>query len=373
MATTDFGALSALQKTIYTLKTFKQGRDDSFFGSNGFMGESSSDGSKPIHMVEELTETERGTEAVLPMRADLTGGGVVGDNQLDDNEEALNVDSQTIRVDQLRNGVKSRGRMAEQSTVLRFRTEAKDALAFWLSDIYDELTFLTAAGRAYSLNTDGSTRAASQLPQLSFAADVAAASTNRIMYAGSATSEATLTAADTMNWNLVIQAKAFAKRKRLRPVRAGGRSFYILVLSTEQCRDLEQSPDYKSLTAQALPRGLDNPLFNNAKKIVGDVVIHDHQKVYNTLGLSSGSRWGSGSTVHGAQAMLMGAQAIGLAQLSGKSAGWSEGDKTDHGNKSAIGIGRMFGLLKPQFKSRYDNQAREDFGIVSIKTAAATS
>jgi hypothetical protein len=109
MATTDFGALSTLQKTIYTLKTFKQGHDDSFFGSNGFMGEMSSDGSKPIHMVEELTETERGTEAVLPMRADLTGGGVVGDNTLDDNEEALNVDSQTIRVDQLRNGVKSRG------------------------------------------------------------------------------------------------------------------------------------------------------------------------------------------------------------------------------------------------------------------------
>lgn len=373
MATTDFGALTDLDKKIWTLKTFKQGRDDSFFGSNGFIGAGTSDGTKPIHLVDELTETERGTEAVLPMRADLTGGGVVGDNDLDDNEEALVVDAQTIRIDQLRNGVKSRGRLSEQRTVLRFRTEARDALAFWLSDTIDELMFLTAAGRAYTLNTDGSTRATSQLTQLSFASDVAAASTNRIMYAGSATSEATLTASDKMSWDLVIQAKAFAKRKRVRPIRAGGRSFYVLVCSTEQCRDLEQSPDYKSLTAQAMPRGTDNPLFTNAKKVVGDVVIYDHQKVFNTLGLASGSRWGSGSTIHGAQAMLLGAQALGYAQLSGKSAGWSEGDKTDHGNKMAIGIGRMLGMLKPQFKSRYDSQSREDFGIVSIKTAAAAN
>lgn len=367
---TDFGALSDLDKKVWSLKVFMQGRDDSFFGANNFM---STDGTSPIHKVEELTETERGTEAVLPMRADLTGGGVVGDNQLDDNEEALTVDAQTIRIDQLRNGVKSKGRMAEQRTVLRFRAEAKDALGFWLADSIDELHFLTAAGRAYSLNTDGSTRGTSQWPLLSFASDVAAASTNRIMYAGSATSEATLTASDTMTWNLIIQAKAFAKRKRVRPIRAGGKAFYIIVMSTEQCRDLEQTPDYKTLQAQAMPRGLDNPLFTNAKKVVSDVVIYDHQKVFNTLGLSSGSRWGSGSTIHGAQAMLMGAQALGFAQLSDKSVGWSEGDKTDHGNRKAIGVGRMLGILKPQYKSRYDSQAREDFGIVSIKTAAAAN
>ena len=64
--------------------------------------------------------------------------------------------------------------MSEQATVLQFRTQAKDKLAFWLADTTDELGFLTCAGRAYSLNTDGSSRSAtSQLPQLSFASDVA--------------------------------------------------------------------------------------------------------------------------------------------------------------------------------------------------------
>lgn len=373
MAVTDFGAMTDLQKKVWSLQTFSQGKDDSFFMSNGFMGKNTADSSSPIHRVTELTETERGTEAVLPLVADLSGGGVVGDNQLDGQEESLITDAQTIRIDQLRNGVRSRGKLSEQQTVLRFRTQAKDALAFWLADTIDELCFLTAAGRAYSLNTDGSTRATSQLPQLSFASDVTAASTNRIMYAGAATSEATITASDTMSWDLVVRAKAFAKRKRVRPIRAGGRSFYILLLSTEQCRDLESSADYKTLQAQAMPRGLDNPLFQNAKKVIADVVIYDHQKVFNTLGLSSGSRWGSGSTVHGAQAMLMGAQALGYAQLTDKSSGWAESDNTDYQNRQGVGIGRMMGIKKPVFKSRYDSNASEDFGMIQIKTAAAAN
>ena len=81
------------------------------------------------------------------------------------------------------------------------------------------------------------------------------------MYAGAATSgHADRQRQDDLG--LDRPAKAFAKRKRVRPIRAGGRSFYIIVMSTEQCRDLEQSPDYKTLQAQAMPRGLDNPLFS---------------------------------------------------------------------------------------------------------------
>jgi N4-gp56 family major capsid protein len=374
MATTDFGAASALRVKEWSLTVTMQGRDDSFWFSNGFVSASTADQNKPIQRVTELSKTKRGLECVMPMAMDISAdAAVVGDNLLDGNESAIDTDYQAIRVDQIRFATKSAGEMSEQSTVLNFRTQSKDKLAFALSDVTDELGFLTAAGRAYTLNTDGTTRGTSQLPSLTFAADVAAASTNRVIYAGSATSEATLTAADKMSWDLIIQAKAMAKRKRIRPIRMGGRSFYIMVMSTEQCRDLEQSPDYKTLQAQAMPRGLDNPLFTNAKKVVGDVVIHDHQKVFNTLGLSSGIRWGSGSTVHGAQAMLLGAQALGFAEITGDTgAGWRENPgSNDFGNRQSIGYGRKMGLLKPQYKSKYDSNTREDFGILSVKTAAA--
>lgn len=371
MAATDFGALQDLQKKIWSLQISKQGRDESFFMSNGFMGASTSDMNRPIQRITELTETEKGTSAVLPLVTDLTGSGVVNDNQLEGNEEAINTDVQTIRIDQLRNGVKSKGKMSEQETVIRFRATAKDVLSFWLSDAIDELGFLTASGRAYTLNVDGSTRTlASQWPQLSFASDVVAGSTNRVIYAGSATSEGTLTAADKMTWNLVIKAKAFAKRKRIRGIRTGGKAYYILVLSTEQCRDLEQDADYKSIQAQAMPRGMDNPLFTNSKKVVGDVVIYDHTKVFTTLGLSAAAKWGAGGLVDGAQAMLMGAQAMGFCQLSSGDS-YNESDNTDYNNRQGIAVGRIIGYLKPQYKSRYDAQSREDYGLVLLKTAAA--
>lgn len=368
---TDFGAATDLQKKVWSLQISKQGRDESFFMNNGFMGSSTSDMNRPIQKITELTETERGTSAVMPLVTDLTGSGVVGDNQLEGNEEAINTDVQTIRIDQLRNGVKSKGRMAEQETVIRFRATGKDVLSFWLSDSIDELGFLSLAGRAYTLNTDGSTRSlASQWPQLAFAADVLASSTNRVIYAGSATSEGTLTAADKMTWNLIIKAKAFAKRKRIRGIRGGGKSYYILVLSTEQSRDLEQDADYKSILANAMPRGTDNPLFMNAKRVVSDVVIYDHTKVFNTLGLASGSKWGAGGLVDGAQSMLLGAQSLGFCQLSSGDT-YKESDNTDYDNRQGIAIGRILGYLKPQYKSRYDANTREDYGVVTLKTAAA--
>lgn len=371
MTTTAFGSLSTLQKKVWLDATAQQGRDASFWYSNGFLSSNSADMNKPVQKITELTKTERGTQAVMSLVLDITGG-IAGDNQLEGNEQAMNADSQTVKIDQLRNAVKSQGAMAEQATVLKFRVQGKDQLGFWLGDTIDELTFLTIAGRAYTLNTDGSTRGASQFPSLSFASDVVAASTNRVMHAGSATSEATITAADTMSWDLIVTAKAFAKRKKLRPIKAGGRDYYIVVMSTEQSRDLSKDSDYKTLQAQAMPRGLDNPLFTNAKRVIDDVVIYDHQKVYNTLGLASGSRWGSGSTVHGAQAQLLGACALGFAQLDGGQQ-WTENSLKDYGNQPGIGLGRIFGLLKPQFKSKADSNTREDYGTIAIKTAAAAT
>ena len=264
--------------------------------------------------------------------------------------------------------------MSEQDTVVRFRVTARDALAFWLADSIDELMFLTIAGRAYTLNTDGSTRSgSSQFAQLRFAGDVVGASTNRIMFAGAATSEATLTSSDKFTWDLVTQAKAMAKRKRIHPIRQGGKGYYILVLSTEQCRDLETDADYKTIVMTAMPRSTKNPLFVNAKKIINDVVVYDHQKVFNNLGLTSGTPgvWGSSNTVYGAQAIFMGAAAAGIAMLGNVE--WAESDNTDYKNRPAIAVGRIFGMLKPQFKSRYDGNLTEDYGTIAIKTAAAAS
>ena len=364
---TDFGALTVPQKRVWAAETWQAGRDKSFFFSNGFIGSSESDMNSVIQRVTSLTETERGLECVMQLVQDLQGDGVVGDNELDGNEEAMVNDAQVIRIDQLRHGVKSKGAMSEQATVIRFRSTGKEKLAFWLSDKLDELTFLTLSGRAYTLRTNGATRTGSQLPSLRFAADVVAPSTNRIVHAGSASSEGTLTSADKMSWSTVVRAKTLAEEKRLRPIRSGGREYHCMVVHPRQRRDLVLDPTYMSVVKSAEKPGGDNPLFKGAMVTVDGVVIYSHNKVFNTSGTAT--KWGVGTTTDGAQAMMLGAQAGGIALLGNMF--WKESDKTDYDNRPGIGVGRKIGLLKPQFKSIYDSNSREDFGTIAVKTAAA--
>lgn len=366
MSATDFGALSTAQKRLWAADIWQAGRDQSFFFANGFIGKSK-DMNSVIQRVTELSETERGLECVMQLVQDMQGDGVVGDNELDGNEEALVNDAQTIRIDQLRHGTKSKGAMAEQATVIRFREQSKDKLAFWLSDKLDELMFLTLSGRAYSLKTSGETRTNSQLPSLKFAADVAAPTSGRIIYAGSANSEASLTASDKMSWAVLVRAKQMAIRKRLRPIKSGGKNHYVVVLTPEQERDLVLDPTYQTIVRSAQKTGEKNPLFTGALANVQGLVLHSHNKVFNTLGTST--KWGSGNLVNGAQAIMLGAQAGGLATLGNMN--FTESDKTDHGNRPGVGVGRKIGMLKPQYKSLTDSNTRQDFGTIAIKTAAA--
>lgn len=373
MALTDFGALSQAQKVVWADEISIAGRDESFWLSNGFVGKNTADMSRPVHRITELTRTERGHRCIMQLVAELQEDGTWGDNELTDNEENLVNDTVEIVIDQMRHGVKSKGKMAEQRTVVRFRSMAKNKLSFWLGDKIDEMMFLVAAGRAFTLTTGGATRSGtSQLPQAAFASDITAPSTNRIMYGGDATGEGDLVAADKMTWDLIVTACAKAKRKRIKPIRDRGKPHYIIVMSTEQMRDLKKDSDYKTLVSTAGPRGSKNPLFMNAAAVIDGVVLYEHPKTYSTLDATSGSaKWGSGNTVDGAQAILLGSQAIGYSTVGG--AEFEEADKTDYGNRPGISYGRMIGLLKPQFLSIYDSNATEDFGMITIKTAAAAT
>lgn len=365
---TAFGNLASLVVRVWLDQARQQGRDRQFWGSNGFISSDENDTSLPVTRVTKLSTNSKGVSAVMPLVPDISiDDAIVGDNELTGNESVMGADSQTIRIDQLRYATKSQGLMAEQATVLDFAVQAREKLAFVMADAKEELMFLTAAGRAYTLTTDGATRGASQLPNLSFAADVTAASTNRIVYAGAATSEATLTAADKMSWNLILSTVAKAKRKRIPTIRNKGKEYYVMVMTPEQFRDLSQSADYKAIVSQAEARGSENPLFSNAKVVVGGVVLYDHNKVYHTLG---GTAWGAGNTVHGAQAMLLGAQALGICELRNRDQ-MAESEITDYRNRRGLGIANTFGVLKPQFKSKSDANAIEDFGIIQVKTAAA--
>lgn len=371
MAATDFGALDAAHVRSWAGEIWKAYRDNSFWFANGFIGESQADFNRPIYRVTDLSDNGKGgLECVMQLVLDLDSDGVAGDNMLSGNEESMQNDAQIIKVDMLRNGVVSKGEMAEQTTVIRFRSESKERLGFWMPNKIDELMFLTASGRSYGLKTNGASRGVTQLTQLKFASDVKAASTNRLVHAGAATSEATITSADKMSWATVVNSRSHAERNGVQPIRDRGKDYYVMVLSTEQRRDLVLDSTYQTLVSRAAEQGSSNPLFRGAMAVIDGVVLYSHRKVFNTFGLASGSKWGAGGLIDGAQSLLLGAQALGFATLG--NVFWREKTgETDYGNRPGVGVGRKLGILKPQFKSPANDYSREDFGVVSVKTAAS--
>lgn len=371
MAATNFAALDTQQRKAWSARVWKAGRDGSFFfGNDGFVGTGNGDATRPIHLVDELTATDRGHRCVMPLVQDLQNDGVAGDNELEGNEEALVTDDVEIRIDQIRNAVKSRGRMSEQKTVLRFRAQARDKLAYWLGNKLDELAFMTAAGIAFTKTLDGADRGVgSQLPSLAFAGDVTAPTSNRKVHAGTATGTDSLTADDKMSWDLLIRAKAAAVRRRIKPVRLNGGNHFLVVMSPEQARDLKADNSYRTIAGNAGERGGQNPLFTGAFCMVDGLILFEHPKVPTTLGADSGSKWGAGGTVDGAQALLIGAQALGFANIGDGL--WDESNNKDYGNREGIAYGRMVGFKKPTFRSVHDDDTEQDFSVISIYTAAA--
>ena len=111
-----------------------------------------------IQRITELTKSERGTEAIVTLVPDMHGDGIVGDNELTGNEATLTAHQDKVEVDQLRNAVKNTGKMNDQKTVVNFREQARDQLAYWLSDRMDQMTFLQLAGLDFAQTNDGRVR-----------------------------------------------------------------------------------------------------------------------------------------------------------------------------------------------------------------------
>ena len=371
MTTTNFTRLTTEQKTVWSRDLWRHARNMSFI--NKHLGEGSN---SMIQHITELTKSEKGARAVMTLVADLEGDGVAGDRQLEDNEEQIKAYDKVIRIDQLRHANINEGRMADQKSIVRFRETSKDVLGYWLSDRWDQMAFLTLSGVAYTKKNNGATRTGSDLINLEFAADVVAPSSARKLRWNGTTGEFTVngatsavTAADTPSWEMIVKLKAYAKEEYIRGVRgAGGKETFKMFLTPTAMAKLKLDPKYLAAVQFAKARGDANEMFTGDVVNVDGVEIHEFRYVYNTSGLASGSKWGSGGLVEGVQVLFCGAQALGMADIGGPT--WVEKDK-DYENKKAVSTGKICGFLKPQFVTLYGQGAgtAQDFGVISVYCA----
>jgi N4-gp56 family major capsid protein len=368
MSATNFGRLQSEQILIWSKDVWRHARQMSFV--NKFLG---SDENSIIQRVTELKKDKKGARAIMTLVADLEGDGVAGDRQLEGNEEAIKSYDQIIQIDQLRHANTHEGRMAEQKSVIAFREQSKNVLAYWLADRIDQMAFLTASGVSYALKNDGSARVGSALPQLAFAADVAAPTSKRrlrwdfgtlALVESAATTD--IVAADTISYRMLVETRAWLKDQMIRGVKGPGGKETFHVFMTPKCMArLKLDADFLANVRNAGARGDDNVLFAGGIPMVDGLVLHEHRYAFNTSGLSSGSKWGDG-TVDGCQVLFMGAQALGMADIG--DAEWVE-KEFDYENRPGISVAKMFGFLKPRFTSLYAGNTVQDFGVTSVYVA----
>lgn len=369
MTVTNFNALTTEQKTVWSRDIWKMARNVAFVSKFTGRGPNAM-----IQRVTELTKSEKGTRAVLTLVADLEDDGVAGDDQLEGNEEAIKAYDQVIQIDQLRTANRHKGRLADQKSVVNFREQSRDVLAYWLADRMDQLAFLTLSGVAYSNTNKGAARPSVTFPNLDFAGDVSVPSTNRhLQWDGAAgnlvaSSLGTLALADDKpSWAMLVEAKAIAKEKYIRGIKGpGGQEFYHVFMTPTGMAKLRQDADYLANVRNAGVRGSMNELFKGTDTVMVDgLMIHEFRHVFNNSGLPDGSRAGVSNDVTYQRTLFAGAQSLGMADIGAPE--WIE-KGFDYDNQQGISIAKIFGYLKPQFYSIYD-QATEDFGLLVIDNA----
>jgi N4-gp56 family major capsid protein len=377
MSYTNFSALTSEQKTVWSKDLWTQARNTSFL--NNFLGK---DSNSMIQHVTELKQSEKGARAVITLLTDLEGDGIAGDRTLEGNEEAMKSFDQVIQIDQLRHANRHEGRMADQKSVVSFRGESRDKLAYWLGDRIDQMGFLSLAGMQYSVKNSGGTRVGSDLPYLEFApTTLDAPSAKRILTwdqasktlkePGQKTNSTIVGGAigtgDYPTWNAFVQLKAIAKDYYIRGVREnGGEEVFHIFLSPQAFAKLKLDNDYMLNLRHAQPRGDKNPLFASGTVKIDGMYFHEFRHVPNTRTAAAGSKWGAGGAVDGCRVLFCGAQALGFADIGNPE--WNE-KGFDYDNQQGISTGKIVGFKKPKFYSQYSGGTTEDFGVIAVDFA----
>lgn len=398
MALTNFSGLNSNQLTLWQKDLWSTCRQNSFV-----MQLAGSGPQAMIHRVTELSGGNKGTQARITLVPDMTGDGVMGDTQLWDSEEQLTGSEQLIRIDQIRNATRIAGKLAEQKVVVRFRETARDVLGFWIADRLDQLFFLTASGIPYYMATNGAARtgytaggtwaspsmtqtaaAGKALDDLEFNADITAPSSKRWFRWVAATSTLTasttsgfssILATDLPSYRMLVELKAYAKDRRIRPLKMNGMDAYHVFLHPKQMAKLKLDSDFLANVRNAGVRGDSNPLFSGSVVTIDGLILHENTHVFNTAGATAGAsgsdnnklgyKWGASAQIDGARMLLCGAQAVAFADIGAPS--WEE-DTWDFKNQHAISVGKVIGFKKPVWTNTQDGSS-EDYGVIAVDTA----
>ena len=323
----------------------------------------------PIAVLNDLTKAE-GQSISYDIYMQLTGRATYGDDNLEGNLESLEAYSDEITINQVRKGVDVGGRMSNKKTLNDQRSIARQKLTEWFAQFVDQTVFTNLAGKrginpfVLAKNVNYAIKDTHEFED--YDAD-------HIVYGGSATSKASLTAKDKMTLGLIdkLIVKATTeggdadKKVRLTPLDKGGEDAFIMLLHPYQEHDLRQDTGtagwLEIAKAATAAEGTKSPIWKQNLGNYRGVHFKKHKHVVldDTYG-ASGNVQTARAAFLGRQAMVM---AFGNASSANLRADWTE-KKTDvDDNKQAISGRMMFNAKRPRFNG-------QDVNSYAVDTAA---
>lgn len=285
-----------------------------------------------ICIKEDLTKNA-GEAITIPLLIKLTGAGKTGDATLEDEEEDLTFYDFTVTVDQLRNGVKTPGLMAEQKVAFSMRNAAKIALKIWLKEKVDADMF----------------EVLSDTP-----------TTNRRLLAGANSSIADFDTSDVCVTTDISKLKRKAKlaSPKIRPAIVDGREMFVIILHPYQAKAIVAETAWLNAQRNANIRGEKNPIFSGALGMWDGVIIHEHELIETAAAGSELPGTSETAAVTSARALFLGAQAGVYAYA--KHPNWVE-ESFDYKNRTGFATAIIYEAAKTIFNS-------EDYGMIAYDT-----
>ena len=318
-------------------------------------------------VIQRLTdlESDAGDTIDFDLSVQLREKPTSGDNRLEGKEENLRFFSDQVQIDQLRKGVSAGGKMSRKRTAHNLRRVAKDRLSDYWSKYIDELNFIYLSG-ARGINEDFT----EDLTYVGHAGNpIQAPDAAHLVFGGTATSKATISAGDKMSKAVIEKAVVKAKTMRsvdpttanMLPVMINGEAHYVCLMSEFQAFDLrtaDTSGWIEIQKAAVTAEGRNNPIFKGGLGMINNAVLHSHDSAIRF------ADYGAGGNVAAGRALFMGRQAgvVAYGSAGGLRFTWTEVTK-DHGNEPTVAAGIIIGVKKTRFNSK-------DFGVLAIDTAA---
>lgn len=355
MAETEFGLNHPLAVKLWSRRLEREALKRTW--SQKFMS------TKPNSIIHIKTETSKqaGDKVTFGLKYQLANRGVVGDDTLEGNEEALSLYSDSVVINQLRNAVKSKGKMSEQRVPYSMREEAFDSLADWWADRIDFWFMNVITGNTGQADTAYTGHQATSAPTTT-------SGNTRWLFGGGATNppttEGSLSTIETMQLTYIDRCVATAKTSTplIRPVRVNGEDFYVMFLHPHQVYALRTDATSGRITWYTTQKARieggqtgesENPIFSGALGVYNNVILHESTRIPQ---IASNTRR---AVFCGAQSAAM---AFGQNTDQGDTPNWAE-KSFDYGNQLGVSGGMIAGLKKCVFNGI-------DFGTIVLSTYA---